>query len=279
MGAPDPRLNSYGKIDFRIQRQLSCYSKQDPPPNRVKPIPVPILQRILAVALLGHNLFNIAIADMIAIAFFFLLRPGEYTGTGTESTPFRLADVQLFQGPVRLDLSTASDTALLAATFASLTFTTQKNGVRGEVIGLAHSGNPQFSPTICIARRVIHLRQHNAPPETPLASVYDTRSRSFKPVKAADITAAIKLACTAMGPIFGFSPADVSARSLRASGAMALLCAQVDSDVIRLIGRWRSDEMLRYLTVQAAPVMRDFSSRMLNHGAFTLLPNQDVPMF
>jgi len=279
VGSPDPRLNSSGKIDFRIQRQLSCYTKQDPPPNRVKPIPVPILQRILAIALMGHSRFNIAVGDMIAIAFFFLLRPGEHTGSGSESTPFRLADVQLFHGPVRLNLETASDTALLSATFASLTFATQKNGVRGEVIGLGHSGNPQFSPAICVARRVILLRQHNAPPNTPLASVYSTQKQCFEPIKAPHITAALKLACTVMGPQFGFSPSDISARSLRASGAMALLCAQVDSDVIRLLGRWRSDEMLRYLTVQAAPVMRDFSSRMLNHGSFTLHPNQDVPMF
>jgi hypothetical protein len=60
---------------------------------------------------------------------------------------------------------------------------------------------------------------------------------------------------------------------------MALLCAQVDTDIIRLLGRWRSDEVLRYLTVQAAPVMQDFSSWMLNQGSFTLHPNQDVPMF
>jgi hypothetical protein len=59
---------------------------------------------------------------------------------------------------------------------------------------------------------------------------------------------------------------------------MALLCAQVDSDVIRLLGRWRSDEMLRYLHVQAEPVMRDFSRRMLLGGSFTLLPNQAVPI-
>ena len=279
VGSPDPRFNSYGKIDFRLQRQLSCYKKQDPPPNRVKPIPVPILQQVLAVALMGVSAFNIAVADMIAIAFFFLLRPGKCAGSSTESAPFRLADVQLFQGPVRLDLETASDTALLSASFASLTFTTQKNGVRGEVIGLAHSGNPQFSPTLCIARRVIHLRRHNAPPETPLASVFIAQRQTFQPIKPSDITDVLRIACTAMGPRFGFSPADISARSLRASGAMALLCAQVDTDIIRLLGRWRSDEMLRYLTVQAAPVMRDFSSRMLNHGSFTLHPNQDVPMF
>ena len=112
VGSPDPRMNSYGKIDFRLQRQLSRYKKQDPPPNRVKPIPVPILQQVLAVALMGVSAFNIAVADMIAIAFFFLLRPGEYAGSNSESAPFRLADVQLFQGPVRLDLATASDTAL-----------------------------------------------------------------------------------------------------------------------------------------------------------------------
>jgi hypothetical protein len=59
---------------------------------------------------------------------------------------------------------------------------------------------------------------------------------------------------------------------------MALLCAHVDTDVIRLLGRWRSDEMLRYLHVQAEPVMRDFSRLMLAGGAFNLLPNQDVPL-
>jgi hypothetical protein len=149
VGAADPRLNSVGAIDFRIQRQLSCYSKQDPPPNRVKPIPVPILMHIMATALAAGNTFMIAVADMIAIAFFFLFHPGEHTGTQSiDSVPFRLCDTQWFHGPVRLDLNHASDAALLGATFASLTFTTQKNGVRGEVVGLAHSGNPQFSPTV-----------------------------------------------------------------------------------------------------------------------------------
>jgi hypothetical protein len=233
----------------------------------------------MATALFAPTDFSVAVADMIALAFFFLLRPGEYTGTGGGSTPFCLADVQLFHGPVRLDLATASDTALLSATFATLTFTTQKNGVRGEVMGLAPSGNPQFSPTICLARRVIHLRQHKASPQTPLASVWQPRSQSFRSIAAADISAALRKVCLFMGPRFGFQATDISARSLRASGAMALLCAQVDSDLIQLLGRWRSDEMLRYLHIQAAPVMRDFSSRMLNHGSFTLHPNHDVPMY
>jgi hypothetical protein len=42
----------------------------------------------------------------------------------------------------------------------------------------------------------------------------------------------------------GLSPADISVRSLRSSGAMALLCANVDTDRICLLGRWQSNEML-----------------------------------
>eukprot|EP00956_Cyclotella_meneghiniana_P040450 scaffold195779_cov33-Cyclotella_meneghiniana.AAC.1 len=53
---------------------------------------------------------------------------------------------------------------------------------------------------------------------------------------------------------------------------------KVDSDVIRLIGRWRSDEMLRYLHVQAAPLMQDYSRRMLRSSDYSLIPNQTVPM-
>ena len=51
-----------------------------------------------------------------------------------------------------------------------------------------------------------------------------------------------------------------------------------DTDIIRLLGCWRSDEMLHYLHVQAEPVMRDFARRMLNHGNFVLHLNHQVPV-
>jgi hypothetical protein len=93
-----------------------------------------------------------------------------------------------------------------------------------------------------------------------------------------DITHLLRLAVILLGPQYGFLPKNISGGSLRASGAMALLCANVDTDRIRLIGCWRSDEMLRYLHVQAEPIMRHFSSRMLAGGNFTLLPNHEVPL-
>ena len=277
MGAPDPRLDFGGNVDFRITRMLKAYSKEDPPPNRVKPVPIPVIRRVMVVAIASADPFNIALADMICIAFFFLLRPGEYAISTSESTPFELKDVQLFRGQRRLDLNTALDAELLSATFASLTFNKQKNSVRGEVVGHAPSGANDLCPAKAIARRVLHLRRHNAPPNTPLAHVYtDTGIQRIKP---ADITIAIRLAVTYLGPSLGFLASNVSARCLRAAGANALLCGGVDTDVIRLLGRWRSDEMLRYLHTQAGPVLRDFSRQMLEGGSFTLIPNQQVPSF
>jgi hypothetical protein len=57
---------------------------------------------------------------------------------------------------------------------------------------------------------------------------------------------------------------------------MALLCSGVDTDVIRLVGRWKSDEMLRYLHVQALPHTTALAHDMVRHGAFSLLPHQQI---
>ena len=53
---------------------------------------------------------------------------------------------------------------------------------------------------------------------------------------------------------------------------MALLCAGVGQDRIRMIGRWRSDELYRYLHVQAQPVMTGLAAAMLQGGSYRLAP-------
>ena len=54
---------------------------------------------------------------------------------------------------------------------------------------------------------------------------------------------------------------------------MAMLCGGIESDHIRLIGRWRSDEMYRYLHVQAQqPIMSGVAANMLRGGNYRLLP-------
>ena len=126
-------------------------------------------------------------------------------------------------------------------------------------------------PVKTIVRRVIYLRSHNANGFTPLCRVF--HGSSVTPTR---ITSVLRSGVAALGTDLGFLPSDVSARCLRAAGAMALLLSDVDTNVIQLIGRWRSDAMLRYLHVQAAPLMRDYSRRMLSGGTFSMIPNQLV---
>jgi hypothetical protein len=97
-------------------------------------------------------------------------------------------------------------------------------------------------------------------------------NNKWKPVTSSDITKALRLMAASKFSTYGLAPAEISARSLRAGGAMALLCAKVDTDIIKLVGRWRSDEMLRYLHLQAYPLMHNLAPAMASHGSFTLLP-------
>ena len=259
-------------MDFRLKRMISCWKKSDPAPDPVKPIPIQVIRRVAILAQHATSELFKAVADMIIIAFFFLLRPGEYTDN--DINPFRLEDVQLFIGPNRLNLLVATDAQLLQTRFASLTFTDQKNGVRGEVIGHARSGDQFLCPVKAILRRVIYLRSNNAPPNTPLSRVYNTKLK----VTAKYITQTLRDSIDYLGDTtIGFLKKEVSARSLRAAGAQALMLGKVDTNIIRLIGRWKSDAMLRYLHVQAHPLMQDYASIMLKAGTYTLIPNQYVP--
>lgn len=80
-----------------------------------------------------------AAASMIVIVFFFLLNPGKYANNNRD--PFQLEDTQLFIEDRRLNIATVPPLELCLAHFALLTFTNQKNGVGGNVIGLTSSGN------------------------------------------------------------------------------------------------------------------------------------------
>ena len=66
---------------------------------------------------------------------------------------------------------------------------------------------------------------------------------------------------------------DISAHSLPSSGAMAMLCTDINSNCICLIGWWWLDEMFHYLHTWAFPITCSIALLMLQKGTFTLIPN------
>ena len=115
-----------------------------------------------------------------------------------------------------------------------------------------------------------HLQQHGATPDTHLADVFN--GTTWSTFRSAEITVALRAANTLIGPQVGFTPEDVIARSMRAGGAMALLMARVNTDTIRLMGRWLSDVMLLYLHTTAHMFTEGLASRMVQHGDYALIP-------
>jgi hypothetical protein len=76
----------------------------------------------------------------------------------------------------------------------------------------------------------------------------------------------------------GIQATDISARSLRAGGAMAMFFGKIDMNNIRIMGRWHSDAMMRYLHGQAQPIVGRFVEVMYNNGAYTFQPDETVPI-
>lgn len=283
LGSDDPRYNSYGKIDFRLSRQYKSFGKKDKPPSRVKPLPITVVIAALNFACVSSpTIEREAIANMICIAFFFCLRPGEYTGTTTDDQAFSLEDVTLYLGDRRLHNDLSPDHEIEAATSVTYLFTEQKNGDKGEIIAHARSGDSLCCPvTATIRQLMIHkreFRRRNLPYDgrIKLASYYNSRHVRV-PVKAAQITKAVRWHASLLQPVTGIDPAQLSARSLRAGGAMALLAGQCDTNTIKLLCRWHSDAMMRYLHQQSLPIFQRLSSKMFNNGSYTFLPEDWVP--
>ena len=280
MGRRDPRLPAHtpgSGIDFRLRRQHASWNKADPPPTRVRPIPITLVSFLLDLAHHSPTASpsEVALADMICLGFFFLLRPGEYTGTEHDDAAFRLDDVRLHIGQRRLDLVSAPLRDIKAATWVSLFFTTQKNQRKGDAIALGRSRHPLCCPVQCAIRFILRHRRFALSRGRPLSlttklATYYRGNRQF-PIRATEITAQLRFAATACRPTTGLNPADISARSLRAGGAMALLVGNVDTDTIKLLGRWHSDAMCRYLHQDSLGVMRRLSSLMLQHGDYNFL--------
>ena len=272
---PDPRMNVHGHLDFCLTSLYQVWLKVDDPPSRVKQLPLGLFHQTVQLALTENTPAALAAADCLVIGYFFLLCPGEYIGLPVEATDtlFRVRDLQLWIGSRALAIFDCTVPELQAATFATLTFTRQKNGVRKETVGHGRSSHPVLCPVLCLVSRVVALRLLHASPSTSLnAHRESTPDRPFQYVLPFDITHRLR-AVLAIYPDPAIAPGDISARPMRAGGAMALLCTDVDRDRIKLVGRWRSEELYRYLHVQAQPVMAGLAALMLRNGSsFRLTP-------
>ena len=272
VGAKDPRLDDLGKTDFRLARQLKAYTKGDPPLTRVHPMPLVLLSCLVEFFSTGSDKSQ-AIADLAMIAFFFMLRPGEYCsgGSDVQKSPFRIKDVQFGIDQRDIPAIKITKSQHHKLTIVSLTFTDQKNGVKGGSITHGRTTDLKVDPVQCVLNRIMYLHQHGAPATIALCSYL--HKNVWTELTASDITEAMRVTVRAHGKQFGLLDSDISARSMRAGGAMALLLAGVPEDTIKLLGRWKSNAVLAYLHISAKELTKGYSQKMFSGGNYTLVPH------
>jgi integrase len=213
------------------------------------------------------KLFDFAIADLLTIAFFFLLRPGEYTmptsKSRTRTVQFRRKDVRFFkQGNVLPHNTPLAE--LRTADAVRLYLDNQKNGQRGST--MHHTARPgAFCPVKALANRVHYLYT--------LVPLDDALPISLaapgQHVSSSHITLAVRESVVLAGLLnSGYNPTRVSAHSLRASGAMALRLNNVGEDLIKKLGRWSSSTWLTYIHAQISSLTAGLSERMVIHHVF-----------
>jgi hypothetical protein len=130
MDYKDPWLNEAGKLHPRLAKKQKSYSKVDPPPYKVKPVPIQLVRHSILAN--QTNEFQKGLANITITGFFYLLRPGKYTYNTKENHPFRLQDVSFQLNQQTSNATTVTPSDLNTATKVHLEFRDQKNGVKGK---------------------------------------------------------------------------------------------------------------------------------------------------
>ncbi len=224
--------------------------------------------------------FHSTVADLGLIAFYYLLRVGEYTqgpSSNRKDKPnnrkrtvnFKVHDVGFFKNGRRLSRY-SSLKKLYTADSCTLKISNQKNGRMGETIHHEAIHHLKTCPVKALARRVHHILSNKGPKNAPICQYYF--QGTTKTVTPRDMIKGVRAAVTALDlQQFGVAPDLVGVHSLRAGGAMALKLNNVSDTTIMKMGRWTSLTFLEYIHNQIGHLSNNLSTQMS-----TILPFENI---
>ena len=143
-------VDSQGKYPKKISELLESYQREDLPPTPKLAVPLSVPRFMLTTNYTSKSAKAKTIGDMAVIAFYFLLRVGEYTyhrpSENRRTKQFRFSDITLWHNTTRLDPHLPLETLYKLCTAATMSISNQKNGKRYQVIHqeAIHNGFTQF---------------------------------------------------------------------------------------------------------------------------------------
>ena len=267
------------KLIPRLAQMFAGWKKEDPPTIKKLPVGVDIPEYISLCSLRpSATERDRAAADLIIIAFYYLLRVGEYTIKGQrnntkQTVQFRMQDVTFFRhdehGALRQLARTASTQEIMSAHSATLKIDNQKNGWKGVCINQEVNGDPYHCPVKALGRRYTHIRQQTMDQTNTFLSTYYINTLRHD-ITDKDISAALKLAGVALEyPSRRGIPIDrIDTHSLRSGGANALALNGYSDREIQKMGRWRSATFKEYIREELSCYSAGMSTKMKHKFTF-----------
>lgn len=264
-----------------IQQTLDGWRNEDGPVKKKMPVEADVPEWLVKVAAQEDAKENEkAVADLILMAFFFLLRVGEYTVKASRNdtkrtVQFRMKDVTFFvkgkDGRLRQLPRNAPAEVILRAEAVTLKLENQKNGWKGICISHHSNGEGLFDPVQAVARRYNHIAKHTNDPECFLSAYFEKGVRGD--VTDKEISAALKVAAAALDypNQRGIPIESVDTHSLRIGGANALSLAGYTDRQIKKMGRWRGDTFMEYIRESLSDFSEGMSKNMRKCFGFVSL--------
>ena len=266
------------KLLPRLSQMLEGWTQEDPPTLKKLPVEADIPEYIANIGYLQDATeAQKAIGDLVLIAFYYLLRVGEYTTKATRNNSkrtvqFKIEDITFFstnkKGILRQLPRSASDADLMAAQSATLKLDNQKNDWKGVCIHQERNGDTITCPVRALARRVIHVRNNTTDWRTTLSAIFDNNTRYD--VTDKDIRTHMKYAAEMLQypELKGIPVERVDTHSLRSGGANALSLSGYTDREIQKMGRWRSATFKEYIQEELACFSKGMSRNMKQKFGF-----------
>lgn len=258
---------------------LEGFRREDPPVVPQLAVPVEVPHAAYKTAYSTSCKIEKAKADLALVAFYYLLRVGEYTKPKytvvngvrkrtTRTKQFSIGNIGFFKGDTLMKVVDdeghllLSLNQLLEATSATMKITNQKNGRMGETIHQECTGN-DTSPVKALARRVFQILQDGGTKDSLLCDYYDNTTEQWSAITADQMRQLVKTTVTKLDlKSRGIVAELVGSHSLRSGGAMALKLHGIDDITIKKMGRWSSLTFTMYIHTQIAHLSAGISSKM-----------------
>jgi hypothetical protein len=208
-----------------------------------------------------------AVADVVVVAFFYLLQVGEYTAPQNSrlkrTIPLQKCNVRLWRNGQLLDHELDFHT-LLCADSATILIANTKNGTKGAFVHHDAVGG-DICPVAALACRMANLRGMRA--STPLSTVCPPTTQTTQ-ISDQNVTNVVRWGATYNCLMAkGYTVDRVSSHSLHAGGAMAIkLSSATDSTI--MLGRWTSLTYLTYIHSQIGVLSAGVAWRMSQQFTF-----------